>query len=211
MTMTNDQNQNQNRPASKQRLFDDIFSAVQSNSLIALQVLLLHLNPEIRFDLLNNWHLERGLTVLQLAVLNYPMTSLKVIEILLENGAGTELPDYKIDLMSNINSSMIKMETPLWISIELGHPVELVHLLLSYKCDIYFRSNGGPFKDDFFDEKSVLTSPTLTEGFNLVHLAVQCGSDLNILQSILDDDRTGTILLNDQNNSLKFTPISILN
>ena len=67
---------------------------------------------------------------MQLAVKVYPKTSLRIIEELLKYGAGTELPP------DDTESPF----TPLWIAVEMKHPLELVRLLLSFKSDIFFRS-----------------------------------------------------------------------
>lgn len=177
--------------------FDELFAAVSTNSIAAIHALLLRLKlspsaPELLYNLLNRAHPGRGLTVLQWAARIYPQTSLWVIKELLGYGAGTELP-------TNGHESVTP--TPLWTVIEKKHPIELLQLLISYKCDLFYRSNCHPFTED---EKESLNETQ--EGYSLLHLAVKVGADQEILRELIKSSKG--ILLNDQINTSKETPLS---
>ena len=177
------------------KYFDELFNAVSSNSIAALHALILRLNlnspkPEFVYNLLNRAHPRKGSTVLQFAVKVYPKTSLRIIEELLIYGAGTELPPDDTETPF----------TPLWIAVEMKHPLELVRLLLSFKSDIFFRSAFS------HDEKDTLHKDGT--GYSLLHLAVKVGADEEILKELIE--ASSNILLNDQCNNLEETPLSKL-
>lgn len=183
------------------KYFDELFGAVSSNSIAALHALILRLKklspsaPELVYSLMNRAHPARGLTVLQWAVRVYPKTSLWVIEELLVYGAGTELA------LAVGHGPVSVTPTPLWTAVEKKLPIELIRLLLSFKCDIFFRSNFHPFTED---EKESLSETQ--EGYSLVHLAVNVGADGEILSELIKG--SSGILLNDQVNRSKETPLS---
>lgn len=186
--------------------FDELFRAVGSEALTALHALILKFptslaGKEAVYHLLNWPHPQKKLTVLQWAVGNYPKTSLRVISILLDYGAGTELPENMSD--NNFESTATNgVGTPLWIAISRKLPVEMVRLLLNYKADIFFKSNVAPFSED---EKSNLSCDR-ERGFTLLHLATKVGADEKVLKTILEESRG--LLLNDQSNSLQQTALS---
>lgn len=182
--------------ATKPLPFDSLFKAVESDALAAVHALILSFpsgldGKENVYNLLNRAHPQRKTTVLQLAVNNYPKTSLRLIEILLDYGAGTELPEY-----SSIEG------TPLWIAVKRNLPVQVIRLLLNYKADIFFKSNFSPFSED---EKSNLNCDKI-DGFNLLHLAAKIEANEEILKIILEN--SFGLLLNDQSNHLRLTPLS---
>lgn len=181
--------------------FDELFKAVELNALAAVHALILKFpgdskGKEAVYNLLNRIHPQRQLSILQFAVGRYPKTSLKLIEVLLEYGAGTEFPLNHEEIH---NKSVLV--TPLWIAVKKKSPVEVIRLLLNYKADIFFKSDGSPFSED---EKSNLISKD--DGFSFLHLAVKVEADEQILKIILDN--TKGLLVNDQSNHLKQTPLS---
>ena len=187
--------------ATKPLPFDELFRAVELDALAALHALILKFSSdptgkEKVYDLLNRAHPQRHLTILQFAVGRYPKTSLRLIEILLEYGAGTELA---------INHKEIQnkavLVTPLWIAIKRKLPIELLRLLLNYKADIFFKSNSAPFSED---EKSSLNENG--DGFNVLHLAAKAEADEHVLRILFENSKG--LLLNDQSNHLKQTPLS---
>ena len=184
--------------------FDELFNAVSSNSIGSLHALILRLksssssspsptNSELVYNLLNRAHPGKGLTVLQWAVRVYPKTSFWIIKAILEYGGGTELPTEIKELNSNV--------TPLWTAVEMKHPIEMIRLLLSFKSDPFFLSNCHPFMED---EKDSLNGNS--EGYSLLHLAVKVEADEEIVHELVIVSKG--ILLNDQGNRLKETPLS---
>lgn len=178
--------------------FDELFWAVESDALAALLALLHRYQAsslvalEARYNLLNHKHPQKELTVLQWGVLNFPKTSIRILKTLLEFGAETE-----IDLSSNSNYQ----PTPLWISIEKKFPIEIIRLLLDFKADIFFKSNCHPFTED---EKSFINGNLA--GYSLLHLGVKMDVEEEILGLLIDSSEK--ILLDDQSNHFKETPLS---
>lgn len=183
--------------------FDELFRAVESDALAAVHALILKFPADLKgkenvFNLLNQAHPQRKLSILQLAVGRYPKTSLRLIEILLEYGAGTELP---INHEQVQNKSVLV--TSLWIAVKRKLPLEVVRLLLNYKAGIFFKSNSFPFSED---EKSNLICDKKTDGFSLLHLAAKIDANEQVLKIIMEN--SSGLLLNDQSNYLKQTPLS---
>lgn len=180
--------------------FDELFNAVSSNSIAGLHALILRLKsssalqPDFVYNLLNKAHPIKMFTILQWAIGIYPKTSLWVIRELLVYGAGTELP------INHLTTNEESPVTPLWMAIEKKHPVELVKLLLSFKSDPFFQC---PFRED---EKCGEIKEN--DGYSLLHIAVKVETDEEILNELIE--ASSGILLNDQNNSLKETPLSTL-
>lgn len=182
--------------------FDELFRAVELNSLSALHALILAIPTDLAgretvFNLLNQAHPQRKLTVLQLAVGRYPNTSLRLIEVLLEYGAGTELP---INWGKSDPAYRNILVTPLWIAVKLKVPVQVIRLLLNYKADILFKCTCTPFYEG--DKKSIEEA----NGFTLLHLAAKIEADEQVFRILLDG--SSRLLLNDQSNHLKQTPLS---
>lgn len=192
---------------------DALFDAVSSDSIVSVQIFLLKLSSdrEMLFNVLNKSHPVNKLTVLQWAVKNYPRTSLKMIKILLNFGASTEVEatdtnDYDDDYCD------LNGQAPLWIALQKkGNDKEtfgLVKLLLAYKADIYFRYNGVPFTD-CLDEKEIIGSQVIgdkTEGYSLLHLSVKSEADLEVMKLLISAG--SKLLLNDHQNCRKETPLS---
>jgi len=185
--------------------FDELFKAVESDALAAVHAIILKFPADLNgkedvYNLLNRAHPQRKLSILQLAIGRYPKTSLRVIEILLEYGAGTEIP---INHEEIDNKSLLV--TTLWIAVKRKLPVEVIRLLLNYKADIFFKSNCSPFSESE-DEKSALNCDKMTAGFSLLHLAAKIDGNEQVLRIILEN--SNKLLLNDQFNHLKLTPLS---
>lgn len=183
--------------------FDELFRAVESDALAAVHALILKFPADFNgkenvYNLLNKAHPRRNLSILQLAIGRYPKTSLRLIEILLEYGAGTEIP---INHKEIENKNLLV--TALWIAVKRKLPVEVIGLLLNYKADIFFKSNCSPFSAD---EKSILNCHERTDGFSLLHLAAKIDGNEQVFRIILEN--SNRLLLNDQSNDLKFTPLS---
>lgn len=182
--------------------FDELFKAVELNALAAVHALILKFPSDLQgkeavYHLLNRAHPQRQLSILQFAVGRYPKTSLKLIEILLEYGAGTELP---LNHKKIQNKSVLV--SCLWIAVKRKLPVEVIRLLLNYKADVLFKSDCSPFSED---EKSNLVSND-EEGFSLLHLATKIEADEQILRIILEN--SNGLLIHDQSNHMKQTPLS---
>lgn len=182
--------------------FDELFKAVELNALAAVHALILRFPSDLQgkeavYNLLNRAHPQRQLSILQFAVGRYPKTSFKLIEILLEYGAGTELPPNHKEIQ---NKSVLV--SCLWIAVKRKLPVEVIRLLLNYKADVLFKSDCSPFSED---EKSNLVSND-GKGFSLLHLATKIEADEQILRIILEN--SNGLILNDQSNHMKQTPLS---
>lgn len=172
----------------------ELFLSIQNDSINHLKFLLSRLkasNPEALYTLLTQRHLQKNLTALQWAIQNYPKTSIDSIEILLNYGAGTEFDEefYSEDTT-----------TPLWMAVERNLPLKLVKLLLSFKADVYYKAS---------DEKSPVKDQV--SGYSLLHLAIlkqheHKAKDYDLITVLIDSG--GEILLNDQGNHEKETPLS---
>lgn len=178
--------------------FNELFRIVGDNSLAALHAFILNIKTaETVFELLNQKHPTEHVTILQRAVDLYPqVASLKLINILLDYGANTEVGEStskgdgfpSIDI--NVESDR-KFQTPLWSAVLKNAPYELVELLLEYKADIYFTHT---IED--------------TKNYSLLHLAVFVGIDERTLDLLVESGKS--LLVNDQRNSRKESPLSTL-
>lgn len=176
--------------------FNGLFAAIASDALTAVHATILRLKkgcPDQMYNLLNQGHPEKKLTALQFAVINYPRTSIRVIGVLLDYGAGTELP---IDFTEHNDLESNMRVSPLWIAVREKHPLELVELLLAYKADVFFKYR---FDEDEKNDDG--------EGaYSLLHLAVKIGANEEIVKLLVNS--TKSLLLNDRDNQTCSTPLS---
>ncbi len=171
--------------------FDELFRAVEVDDLAPLYSVISRFKSELEslYSLLTQRHPVKKLTVLQWAIKKYPKPSLKLLTVLLESGAGTELSAEE-DQQNEV--------TPLWLAVERNLSPDIIRLLLEFKADVYFKSDC--FEDD---EKSIINHH---EGYSILHLAVRMKAQEKTINLLIQAG--GALLLNDQNNLLKETPIS---
>lgn len=169
----------------------DLYEAIRRNSVLEVEnIIHSFTDTELRYKILNSNSDNENETILQYAI--QANCSLKLIKLLLEYGSTTESETG---------------ETALWMAISQNRPIELIILLLEFKADIFVLNEIPDIKDENLNpsENNEMTISNLPV-YSLLHLALTVEND-EILRVLLNESK---LLVNDQRNRLKETPLSTL-
>lgn len=172
---------------------DQVFRAIEGNRLGSLKDCLRMTDfDEPLFDVLNRPSQEHGCTPLMYA-LKQPAILPEILEFLLESGSDTEAGPLGA----------------LHYAITCHQPCGVLKLLLDYKADIY---RLGPLATDCpvaaaretVDDEKEVEGQAAT--YSLLHLALQVGAGREVFELLCREG--GALLINNQNNADRETPMS---